>query len=65
MPGEPKVHKYSTFLNGLHQVEIKYALQKTSQNDQKTHIFEYKVHEKTLNSNLRRPSVRNFEYTEL
>ena len=37
----------------------------TSQNDQKTRIFEYKVLEKPVNLNIRRRSVRNFEYTEL
>jgi hypothetical protein len=57
-----KVKKSSV---GVCMIEIKYALQKASQNDQKTQNFEYKVLEKPVNSNIRRRSVRNFEYTEL
>jgi hypothetical protein len=32
---------------GIRMIAIKYALQKASQNDKKTRIFEYKVLEKT------------------
>jgi hypothetical protein len=36
-------------------IEIEYALQKASQNDQKTRNFEYKVLEKAVYSNIRGP----------
>ncbi len=46
-------------------IAIEYALQKASQNDQKIRIFEYTVLEKPLNSNIRKWSVRSFEYTDI
>ena len=50
---------------GIRMIEIEYALQKASQNDQKTRNFEYKVLEKPIYLNTRGPSSRNFKYTEL
>jgi hypothetical protein len=52
-------------LCALRPCKIKYVLQKALQNDHKTCNFEYKVLEKPVYLNIRGPSARNFEYTEL